>query len=314
MPALSLYELAKTRLIQNIGLLNDIGDLPYSFLAPILRHVQVPEQLMELEENCPQIVGETGDIWLRFIKRDIPDWDKKSITPRNPKNWSRAYRQLKKEAEKEKAEHEEKLREQIAALQQNRQGNQTKIIESRVPIDPTAARRRAMASRSSWGTPGAPAKTGKAAFDKLRRGMFDQKLASPKASRMPAHILAQRKTTVLQAPERMVRMHEAAQASSQARRISQTNIESRYLVTPKPQQSTTASPEKPARTSLPAEYHFNASKIRTQPVPSVASRPLQSQQTQQIQQLAQPAQAPRPQKRKRAEPQLFMQRKKPTTR
>ncbi|KAH7119088.1 RNA polymerase II transcription factor SIII subunit A-domain-containing protein [Dendryphion nanum] len=292
MPAASLYEIAKTRLIQNIGMLNDIGDLPYSFLAPVLRHVQVPAQLLELEQNCGQIVGETGEIWLRFIKRDIPDWEKKSHTPRDPKNWSRVYRKLKKEAEQEKQEQEEKLRETMRALQQSRAGMQTKIIESRVPIDPNAARRRAMSARSSgWGTPGAPLKTGKAAFDKLRRGMFDQKQARPKASRLPAHILAQRKTTVSQAPERLVRMKEAEASSSAVQRPSHPIPESGYSSTPKLQQNTSnaANTDKPSRTSLPAAFHLNAAKIRSQPI-------------------APPG--PQPQKRKREEPNLFMQRKR----
>jgi elongin-A len=87
MPVASLFELARQRLIKNIDMLRDVGDLPYSFLQPVLRFVQSPDQLLELEANCPQLLGETGEIWLRFIKRDIPDWEKKPHEPRDPRNW-----------------------------------------------------------------------------------------------------------------------------------------------------------------------------------------------------------------------------------
>ncbi|KAF2011999.1 hypothetical protein BU24DRAFT_425821 [Aaosphaeria arxii CBS 175.79] len=287
MPVPSLYELAKTRLIQNVHLLTDISDLPYDFLAPILRNIQNPSQLLELEANSPQIVGETGEIWLRFIKRDIPNWDKKTITPRDPRNWSKAYRKLKREAEREREEDEEKLKQQMRALQQNRQGNQTKIIESRVPLDPSARSRGfAFGSRgggggggwgsgSGWGS-GAPTKTGKVAFDKLRRGIFDQKRAAPKAAMMPAHVLAQRRGTVAQAPARMLRLAENQQGAPSSSRPQQQ----------RPQESSNAGADRPQRPTLQGRS-FNAPKPHAQPPP------VQPQG-----------------KRKREEPNMFMQRKK----
>ncbi|KAF2711310.1 hypothetical protein K504DRAFT_465075 [Pleomassaria siparia CBS 279.74] len=219
MPVQSLYELSKMRLIQNIGMLDDIGDIPYDFLAPILRHIQNPQQLIELEERCPQLLGETGEIWMRYIKRDIPNWETKPHQPRNPHNYSKVYKKLLKDAEREKFEQEEALKESMRALQQDRNKNKTLIVEGRTGYDP-AMKRWGFGSRgavgggsrggSGWGDPAAPKKTGKVLVDKLRRGAYDQKLARPKATQMPAHLLAQRKGMVAQAPARLVRMNENA--------------------------------------------------------------------------------------------------------
>ena len=46
----------------------------------------------ELEKRCPQIAGEDIEIWRKFIKRDILNWEKKLQEPSNPKSWSKVYR------------------------------------------------------------------------------------------------------------------------------------------------------------------------------------------------------------------------------
>ena len=190
MPVASLFELARQRLIKNIDMLRDVGDLPYSFLQPVLRFVQSPDQLLELEANCPQLLGETGEIWLRFIKRDIPDWEKKPHEPRDPRNWSKVYRKLKKDAELEKEADKEALKQQMQALQKDRAQNKTLIVETRFGYGAGASKMFTGRTTSSWGQPsGAPAKTGKAAFDKLKRGMFDHGRERPKASHIPQHLL-----------------------------------------------------------------------------------------------------------------------------
>lgn len=275
MPALTLFELARQRLIKNIDMLRDVGDLPYSFLQPVLRFVQSPDQLTELESNCPQLLGETGEIWLRFIKRDIPDWEKKPHEPRDPQNWSKVYRKLKKEAEREKQADEEALKQQMRALQNDRAQNKTLIVDSRIGYGSGGSRMFTGRTTTPWGQPsGAPAKTGKAAFDKLKRGMFDHGRERPKASQIPAHILAQRKKGVQQAPARMIRM-----AESEAPRTMVLSKQASTSMNNKPEPSRSApatanrphitqrpAPQKhnppPTRTSLPTGQQFNVPKPR----------------------------------------------------
>ncbi|KAF2000598.1 hypothetical protein P154DRAFT_554175 [Amniculicola lignicola CBS 123094] len=300
MPVPSLYTLAKTRLIYNIALLTDIGDLPFSFLAPIIRQIQNPDQLAELESNCPQILGETGDIWLRFIKRDIPNWETKPHEPRDPRNWGKVYRKLKRAAEEEIREAEERLKEQMNALKKGREGNQTKIVPAQVGYDPAARRKGFGSATSSWGSrgPAPPAKTGKAVLDKLRRGRYDTMLAKPGAAQMPAHILAQRRGVVHQAPERLLRMKEAENSdkmvvSKGASAMVAARATAGPSSSPNPNiRSTTygererltasSNTERPQRATLPPGQTFHAPKLP-------------------------PADTgPAPAKRKRSEPNMFM--------
>jgi elongin-A len=275
MPVPSLYELARQRLCKNIHLLTDVGDLPYDFLRPVLRaNLQSPDQLQALEENCPQLLGQTGEIWTRFIKRDIPNWENKKWEPRDPRNWSKAYRKLKQDAEKEKLADSEALKQQMQALQKDRAQNKTLIVDSKLGYGAGSSRMFTGRTTTSWGQPtGAPSKTGKVAFDKLKRGMFDHGRERPKATHIPAHILAQRKTTIHQAPARMVRMAEhetpkpiaiSKQASaSVAKKAEPQPSTSRPHITHRPVPQQSSAP--PARPSLPAGRQFSAPRLKAPP-------------------------------------------------
>lgn len=272
MPVPSLYELARQRLIKNIDMLTDVGDIPFSFLEPVLRHIQNPTQLQELEENCPQIQGETKEIWKRYIRRDVPDWDKKPHVPRDDKNWSKVYRKLMRDAEKEKLDQENQLKEQMKALQAGRDVNKTVIMNTNKAYGAQSSNFWANGGSSrGFGQPAPPTKTGKVAMDKLKRGMFDRNQARTKAVQTPQHQLAMRKNMVAQIPERLVRMaqHEApksmvlskqASASAAERRIpkpatNQQHIKKRPAEVPRPGVA-------PPRTSLPAGQQFTAPKLK----------------------------------------------------
>jgi elongin-A len=281
MPVQSLFELARQRLIKNIDLLNDIGDIPFSFLEPVLRNIQNPDQLQELEENCPQIQGETGEIWKKFIRRDIPDWEKKPHQPRDPRNWHKVYRKLKKDTEREKQEQEYALKEQMRALQKDRAQNKTLIVDSKAGYGARSNRVFGLGSGSGWGSSGAPAKTGKVNLDALKRGMFDYKRERPRAANMPTHLLAQRKSQLRSAPASMVRMAEneavaprsmvisRQAAASVARRKDALPETKQPHITrrPIPQQSSA-----PPRTSLPAGQQFTAPKLKPAAQDAAASQ------------------------------------------
>lgn len=278
MPVPSLFEMARQRLLKNIDLLNDVGDLPYSFLEPVLRFVQNPDQLQELEQNSPQIQGETGDIWLKMIKRDIPNWQQRPHQPRDPRKWSLVYRKLKKDAEKEKQDQAEALKQQMRAIQQDRSHTKTLIVDANVHYRSKGQKTRGSGGASKgWGVPGAPAKTGKVALDKLKRGMFDYKRERPRAANMPSHLLAERRAQVQAAPARMVRMAEnetprnmvisKQAAASVARKIETLPDLKKPQITQRPVPQTSGIPP---RASLPAGQHFNAPKLKA-PAPGSAA-------------------------------------------
>ncbi|KAL1609529.1 hypothetical protein SLS59_001035 [Nothophoma quercina] len=206
MPVPSLYELARQRLIKNIDMLTDVGDIPFDFLEPVLRHIQNPAQLQELEENCEQLQGRTGEIWKRYIKRDVPDWDKKPHRPSDERNWSKVYRKLMRDAEKEKQDQENQLKEQMKALQAGRDVNKTVIMTTSKSYGARPGGHWSTSGGGSFGRSAPPAKTGKVAMDKLKRGMFDRNQARTKALQTPQQQLAMKKNMVSAIPERLVRM------------------------------------------------------------------------------------------------------------
>jgi elongin-A len=154
----SLYEQAKTALIKNISMLNDIGDLPYDFMRSILLRIESPVQLRELEKTCPQVLGLDGEIWLKLIKRDVSGWDKKVdrftryeidentgnevevIGPRKPEDWFRVYKTLKRQADEETAVAEEALFKKMEATRKERAANT--IVAPTTMIPPTQAKAR----------------------------------------------------------------------------------------------------------------------------------------------------------------------------
>lgn len=273
MPVPSLYELARQRLIKNIDMLTDIGDIPYSFLEPVLRHIQNPKQLQELEENCPQIQGETKEIWKRYIRRDVPDWEKKPHTPRDDKNWSKVYRKLMRDVEKEKLDQENQLKESMKALQAGREVNKTVIMTTNKSYGRSGSSHWSTGSGRDYGRSAPPAKTGKVAMDKLKRGMFDRNQARTKAIQTPQHQLAMRKSMVSAIPERLVRMaqQEAPKQMVLSKQASASTTERR---TPKPAATQQNIKQRPAaaaasppsslqsRPSLPPGQQFNAPKLK----------------------------------------------------
>lgn len=288
MPVPKLVDLAKQRLIKNIDTLYDIGDMEFDFLEPVLRNIQNPDQLLELEQNCPQIQGETGEIWMRFIRRDIPDWDKKPHQPRDPRNWSKVYRKLKKDAEKEKLEQADKLKEQMRSLQQDRAQNKTLIVDSRVGYGARSSRVFGLGGGSSWGGSGAPAKTGKVAMDKLKRGMFDYKKERPRGAQMPSHLLAERKSKLRTAPASMIRVAEneapnrvlkpAATSTAQRRAPLPETKQPHITHRPIPQQG--AAPTRPSGMPAGRQFHAPAPKPKTEEVDSPALRKRKAPQSQ----------------------------------
>jgi elongin-A len=198
----SLLAMSRRCATRNIETLYDVGPThPYSFWRPILLKIENPDQLKELETTCPQLHGETGEIWQRFIKRDILGWETKRREPADPKNWWKLYRKLKADAEREKQAQEDELRERMRKLNEDKQANTSIIVEARTGYTPRPQRR--------FGVPTGPrpppaAKNARTALDKLKRSMYDQNQARPKAAMMPNRLLEERRGRVVQAPKSMV--------------------------------------------------------------------------------------------------------------
>ncbi|KAK7550128.1 RNA polymerase II transcription factor SIII subunit A-domain-containing protein [Phyllosticta citricarpa] len=139
MPAPSLYDIVKRRLQRSVQLVVDVGDIPFHVVEPVLKKIENPGQLKEIEENSPHIAEDTAFMWEIFIRRDIQGWQTKVSEFRNIKATAKLYYKLEKEQtrqiEKEKAE----LRAKLAQGEKERQKNTSTLINR--TFDPTRSRR-----------------------------------------------------------------------------------------------------------------------------------------------------------------------------
>ncbi|KAK6519373.1 hypothetical protein TWF281_003207 [Arthrobotrys megalospora] len=114
-PIPTLFELAKRVCIRHVNGIDDVGDLPYSVIRPVLLRVESPDKLRGIEENSPHLTTDTAELWHTFIRRDIgrtvlDDY----LPPNQPEsvaqttNWSKLYFKLRKQKlAREKAQIEE---------------------------------------------------------------------------------------------------------------------------------------------------------------------------------------------------------------
>ena len=140
----SLFELATAVCVKNIKQLDSIGDyLPYTAVSNILGKVENAPQLRQIELNSPQIEGETGELWLKLIERDFPlEFRSQSYKPQDPKKWYRVWEKYKKAHDRSIAEGENKLKEALAGLRQDKEKNTSKVVETKDLLNGGLVRRR----------------------------------------------------------------------------------------------------------------------------------------------------------------------------
>ncbi|KAK6544145.1 hypothetical protein TWF694_000852 [Orbilia ellipsospora] len=96
-PFPTLFELAKRACIRNVDAIDDVGDLPYSIVRPILQKLENPLKLDIIQSNCPQIAEDSAELWRAFIRRDFGPEALEIYEPANPQSWNKVYRKLKRE-------------------------------------------------------------------------------------------------------------------------------------------------------------------------------------------------------------------------
>jgi elongin-A len=134
MPVKSLVELATAACVKNIRHLESVGDyLPYENVRQILWRVDNAPQLRRIEINSPQLDGRTGEIWLKLIEREFPiEYKANKYKPQNPSKWYRVWEKYKREHDSAIEESENKLKNALAGLRQDKEKNTSKIVERRL--------------------------------------------------------------------------------------------------------------------------------------------------------------------------------------
>ncbi|KAF7190685.1 hypothetical protein HII31_07844 [Pseudocercospora fuligena] len=118
MPVPTLFAIAIRCAQRHVASITDFDGIPQEMAMPILKKVESPQQLREIEINNPSYAesGNNAGLWQCFIRRDIREIaedEEKMPYPNNPASWYKVYRMLmRKQADKEK-EQEEALRQQL---------------------------------------------------------------------------------------------------------------------------------------------------------------------------------------------------------
>jgi elongin-A len=206
--------------------LTDVGSFEYWTIRSILKRIDSPEQLHQIEQRSPQILGEDAELWRAFIARDIPNWQTKNYVPKNPLKWYEVYCKYKKEQQKEIERDEEVLRNSMMGLKKERETHVSKVVDLRalpkvpkdprmlannggVPIGKARGFKKEGASSLMW-TSGSKTKLtdGKSVLTRARREAKEISQMS-KLSR-PTHQLKARMGQVTKAPAGMVNEYQKA--------------------------------------------------------------------------------------------------------
>ncbi|KAH0829376.1 hypothetical protein AYO21_11308 [Fonsecaea monophora] len=208
MPVDSLLDMARRACVRNVHRITDIGDIDYDLIRPILLKIESPEKLHQLELSSPQIIGHDAEIWLNFIKRDIPDWDLKRHEPSNPKNWYKVYKKLKAEATKDSSNDEAMLKAALADIQKGKEQNTAVIASTALSaglLSSSNASGPSRRARIQWnyisGKTGAKGSSKMTLMEKIRKEARDAKAG--KMNR-PMHELQKKQTGVVKAPAQFV--------------------------------------------------------------------------------------------------------------
>jgi elongin-A len=206
--------------------LTDVGSFEYWKIRSILQRIESPEQLHQIELRSPQIRGEDAELWRAFIARDIPNWQTKNYSPKNPLKWYEVYVKYKKEEQKEIKRDEEILRNSMLGLKKERETHVSKVVDLRalpkvpkdprmmannggVPIGKSRGFKKEGASALMW-TSGSKTKLtdGKSVLTRARREAKEISQMS-KLSR-PTHQLKGKMGQVMRAPPGMVNEYQKA--------------------------------------------------------------------------------------------------------
>ena len=128
MPAPSLSAMAQNAAIRNIANITDIADLPYHCVEPILRRIDNPTQLHEIEVACPHVAEHTGPLWQVLIKRDVVNAESKMLYPKDPRSWWKVYRKMCKQEAADKQAAEDSLKRAMQGLKEAKGNKETTFV------------------------------------------------------------------------------------------------------------------------------------------------------------------------------------------
>ncbi|PLB42444.1 elongin A domain-containing protein [Aspergillus candidus] len=290
MPVPSLLQLCTNTAVRNVKYLNDIGDVPYSLARPFLLKIESPEKLRSLELLSPQITQYDDELWMDFIKRDIPQWDDYDL-PEHSDSWYEIYCNLRDSVQKSVDEDAERMKMALDGINSERAKHSAKFVTDRrvLPLPrerPTVRQRYAVYDRKMGGVaPVFSPRSGISSSDpfgprndtKKKSSIFTATKRNT-ALAVPTQHLNNRATQVRQAPRSLVDEHRRPIESPPLTRRKESPAmiapgRSRYHISPNISRGPV-----PTMTPNLQEREARLRKIAAgkKPIPSPASRPLPS--------------------------------------
>ncbi|KAF2773627.1 hypothetical protein EJ03DRAFT_240859, partial [Teratosphaeria nubilosa] len=130
MPAATLLQMATRIAMRNAANIEGFSNMPYELVKPILKKIDAPNKLKEIEDNTPELREHNADLWKEFIKRHIPKGEQvvEEVDITNPAKWRTYYFKLLKEKEKQEQEDEARLEAAMKGLTKQKEENKTSFV------------------------------------------------------------------------------------------------------------------------------------------------------------------------------------------
>ncbi|KAF1356468.1 RNA polymerase II transcription factor SIII subunit A-domain-containing protein [Delphinella strobiligena] len=307
----SLVKMCQEAAMKNVADIRDVGEIRYEVVKPILKKIVTPAQLHEIERACPQIAEDDAELWHAFIKRDIPNGDRKILenTPKRPTKWYKVYLKLRQEDQEKQDAAEEILKAALNKRQVEKESNSTQIIHTVIP----------QGKKPVWSAPRAApsglqalrnAKTTADRLTILRRQTATRQAGRAVTQSIPTHELQQKRSVVRQAPSSMVRQYAGANIQPQR---PQQQIPRPNPAQPQPRTVFTSHTgamkdrDRAINAAIRQEREEKEKRLRALTAAS-ASRPAASTPAQSASRSAQPASRPLPKSPPKSAPQPMRKR------
>lgn len=205
--------------LRNVASITDIGEMPFDSARPILKHIENPAQLHELEVNCPQLTAEPeqmAEIWSRLLYKKFPKWDEKGYAIDDDMSWYDTFVAVKDAVDRDNAEATAQLQRQLAGFDRDKEGHATLLVNNRALLrkmpGATAKRRTPGGQHIGAFSFGAGSRTkmttGQSVMRRARREA--REIGKISALSTPTGALRVAQGQIRKAPEAMVHDHRVA--------------------------------------------------------------------------------------------------------
>ena len=163
----SLKSMALTVALRNVSQITDLGDMAFVDAAPILRHVDNPDQLHMLESNSPNFTDNPKNmtsVWTRLLTKKLPGWDaddwedKYGLTEddRAALSWYEIFRTIKEARDRAVAADTAKLLQDMQGHRQAKESKSLHFVSSSRALNRITPGISAVKRRGPGGGPGMP--------------------------------------------------------------------------------------------------------------------------------------------------------------